>query len=133
MRADGQLFGARALLWLLKAASIMFFALASYWKLTGAQPMVTEFAKLGWGQWFRYFTGVSEIIAIVLVLVPGISVFGTAMMLAIDVGAGIACATVLNEDWLHTLPVALVLLVMIVMERSQIRSVLNRLMPVAQS
>jgi uncharacterized membrane protein YphA (DoxX/SURF4 family) len=55
------------------------------------QPFWLQFfARLGFGQWFRSFTGVVEIVGGVLVLVPGLTLVGLAMLACTMVGAAIA-------------------------------------------
>jgi uncharacterized membrane protein YphA (DoxX/SURF4 family) len=44
------------LLWVLRLLVAALFLFAAYSKLSGQQMMVDEFAKVGLGQWFRYFT-----------------------------------------------------------------------------
>lgn len=58
---------------LLVAAFLMFGTL----KLTGAQPLVAEFAKWGYPTWFRLFVGVVEIGGAVLLLFPRTVALGT--------------------------------------------------------
>jgi putative oxidoreductase len=47
------------------------------------------FAKIGVGQWFRYFTGVTEVAGAVLLLIPVIGFAGAVTLLATMVGATI--------------------------------------------
>jgi putative oxidoreductase len=55
------------------------------------QPFwIQFFARLGFGQWFRSFTGVVEIVGGVLVLVPGLTLVGLAMLACTMVGAALA-------------------------------------------
>jgi len=55
------------------------------------QPFwVQFFARLGFGQWFRFVTGVVEIVGGILVLVPGLTLVGLAILACTMVGAAIA-------------------------------------------
>jgi uncharacterized membrane protein YphA (DoxX/SURF4 family) len=65
-------------------------------KLAGAAAMVELFAKVGLGQWFRYFTGVLEVAAGIGLLISR-HAFHAAISLAIVMaGAFIAHATVVG-------------------------------------
>ena len=54
-------------------------------KLTGSLNTVRLFANIGWGQWFRYFTGAVDVLGGVLVLVSGCAFYG-ALVLTCTVG-----------------------------------------------
>jgi len=75
--------------WLLRiavAAAFIGFGLEKF-----SQPFwVQFFARLGFGQWFRSFTGVVEIAGGILVLVPRVRLVGLAMLACTMVGAAIA-------------------------------------------
>jgi uncharacterized membrane protein YphA (DoxX/SURF4 family) len=60
-------------------------------KLTGSLGTVGWFTQLGWGQWFRYLTGLLDIIGALLLFVPRWTFYG-AVVLACTIGT----ATVLN-------------------------------------
>ena len=51
-------------------------------------PMwVRLFAQIGFGQWFRYFTGAMQIAGALLTLLPRVSAIGIAMLAATMAGA----------------------------------------------
>ena len=53
-----------------------------------SDPMwVRLFARIGFGQWFRYFTGVMQIAGGILVLIPRLSLVGIAMLACTMAGA----------------------------------------------
>jgi putative oxidoreductase len=64
--------GTWALQWLVAAA---FFA-AGASKLAGAESMVQLYAQIGVGQWFRYVTGLVEIVGAVALVYPGLASIG---------------------------------------------------------
>jgi putative oxidoreductase len=64
-------------------------------KLADAPVMVQLFAAVGFGQWFRYFTGTLEIVSAVLLLMPRLAVVGAALLAIAMMGALIAHMTVL--------------------------------------
>ncbi len=70
-------------------------------KLTGTGNTVDYFAAIGWGQWFRYLTGLLDIAGVVLLFSPK-SMFYGAIVLACSVGLGaLISLTVLrgNPTW----------------------------------
>ncbi len=60
-------------------------------KLTGSLGTVGSFAQLGWGQWFRYLTGLLDIAGALLLFAPAWTCYG-ALLLACTIGT----ATVLS-------------------------------------
>lgn len=63
---------------------LAFLAIAAV-KLTGSLQTPQMFANIGWGQWFRYFTGALDLIGAVLVLFPRSAFYG-ALILMCTVG-----------------------------------------------
>jgi hypothetical protein len=84
-----------AISWTLQVLIVAMFLFAGSLKLTGAPLMVQEFGLLGLGQWFRYFTGSIEVVSAVLLLVPGLALYGALLAAATMTGAVIAHAVVL--------------------------------------
>ncbi len=65
-----------------KAVLTLAFVAAGAAKLIGAEMMVATFEAIGWGQWFRYLTGLIEIGAAVLLWVPGRQAIGAFLLTA---------------------------------------------------
>jgi putative oxidoreductase len=63
---------------------LAFLAIAAV-KLTGSLQTPQMFENIGWGQWFRYFTGALDLIGTVLVLLPRSAFYG-ALILMCTVG-----------------------------------------------
>lgn len=74
-------------MWGLQILLALAFFTAGVQKLLGVQAMVDIFAQIGIGQWFRWVTGLLEVTAAVLLLVPSIAVFGAILVLCIMAGA----------------------------------------------
>jgi putative oxidoreductase len=70
------------LAWILAVLLAVVFVFAGGVKLLGARAMVQEFAQIGIGQWFRYFTGILEVSGAIGVLVPKYR-FGAALQIAV--------------------------------------------------
>ena len=73
--------------WVLQIAIAVVFALAGFSKLSGAPESIHIFEILGMEPWGRYATGVAEIVAAVLLLVPKSAAIGALLSLLIITGA----------------------------------------------
>jgi uncharacterized membrane protein YphA (DoxX/SURF4 family) len=89
--------------WALKIIVAALFIAAAGAKLAGVQQMVDEFNQIGLGQWFRYCTGVTEMMAGILLLVPATTAYAAAYLTLVCVGALIAQAFVLHGDVSHAI------------------------------
>lgn len=87
--------------WLLKGFVALAFIAAALLKLSGDPKMVTEFGEIGFGQGFRYLTGVIEVLGAILLLVPRAARLGALLLLGICVGALVAQIVVLHGDLIH--------------------------------
>ena len=96
------------------------FLFASFMKLTGKPDMVAEFDTIGLGQWFRYLTGVLEVVGGIGILVPSVSVFAAIMLLAVDAGAFVAQVAILHMDWIHTIVIGAILATLIYLQRGRL-------------
>ena len=93
----------RYTLWIVQGLLTLAFVAAGLAKLAGAEQMVQVFETVGFGQWFRYVTGLIEIGGAVLLWVPGMQLVGAGLLLATMVGAVIAHLTVLGPTALPAL------------------------------
>lgn len=107
-------------LWTLRGLLALLFLSASLMKLSSQPDMVTEFAKVGLGQWFRFLTGTLELAGGIAILVPRTSPFGALLLLCVDVGAFVAQISVLHVDWIHTLVIGLALAAVVFMQRDRL-------------
>jgi putative oxidoreductase len=83
-------------LWILSALVALTFVGAGGAKLAGAPVMVDLFAKVGLGQWFRYFTGLLEVAAGIGLLISRYAFYAAVLLAMVMVGAFIAHVTVLG-------------------------------------
>ncbi|MGO9701300.1 MAG: DoxX family protein [Xanthobacteraceae bacterium] len=95
--------------WTLKIVVAALFIAAAAAKLAGAQRMVDEFSQIGLGQWFRYFTGVTEMMAGILLLVPATTAYAAAYLALVCICALIAQVFVLHDDVIHAIVLAVIL------------------------
>jgi putative oxidoreductase len=77
-------------LWVVRGLLALAFLAAGIAKLYGVPMLVEEFETIGFGQWFRYLTGVLEVTGALTILMPAVSVFGALLLCCIMVGAIIA-------------------------------------------
>jgi putative oxidoreductase len=84
--------------WVLQGLAAFAFLAAGASKLAGAPAMVDMFARLGAGQWFRYLTGVLEVIGALALLFPKAAFYGAALLSAVMVGAIVAHLTILGGN-----------------------------------
>jgi putative oxidoreductase len=85
--------------WILLGIKIFLtlaFAAAGIAKLMGVQMLVDEFEVIGFGQWFRYVTGIIELGSAILLWVPGFAAYAAGLLVCTMVGALIAHATKLG-------------------------------------
>ena len=74
-------------LWIAQVALAAIFLFAGGSKLLGAPAMVSLFAALGLGQWFRYVTGAIETSSAIALLIPSAAPFGAILLVATMIGA----------------------------------------------
>ena len=94
-------------LWVTQVALAVMFLMAGGSKLAGVPAMVSLFDAIGWGQWFRYVTGVIEVISGIGLLVPRVAVFGAMLLIPTMIGAIIT-----NVFIVHASPVMPLLLLL---------------------
>ncbi len=95
---------ARAIAFLiLKIVLALLFLAAGCFKLIGAPMMVAEFNRVGLGQWFRIFTGTTEIVGALLLLLPAATGVGASLLTCVCVGAFLAQWQILHGDVIHAL------------------------------
>jgi putative oxidoreductase len=74
-------------LWSLQISAAGMFIMAGYGKLTGNADMVGLFNAIGIGQWFRYLTGLLEVLGAVLLVVPALAGLSGLLLAGVMVGA----------------------------------------------
>ncbi|WP_205525747.1 DoxX family protein [Pyxidicoccus trucidator] len=74
-------------LWILTVLVAVAFLGAGGSKLAGMPPMPENFARWGFPLWFMYLTGVMEVAAALLLLVPRTATLGGALVVGTMLGA----------------------------------------------
>ncbi len=116
---DGLQTGPAALIRTLRIILGGLFLYIGITKVFGTGNTVQYFHAIGWGQWFRYATGLLDLAGVILLLVPRSTFYG-ALMLICSVGtATLISFTVLtgNPVWgsqpMKLIPLALLLLAVV--------------------
>jgi len=76
-----------AALWTLKGLLAVAFVAAGGAKIFGVPMMVENFEHIEFGQWFRYVTGLLEVVGAFTILMPRLAAFGGVLLSCIMVGA----------------------------------------------
>jgi putative oxidoreductase len=90
--------GLNIICWMLQALAAFAFLAAGSSKLAGAPAMVDMFARLGAGQWFRYFTGTLEVIGAIGLLIPRATFYGAALLVTVMAGAVVTHLAILGGN-----------------------------------
>jgi len=98
--------------WILSLLLALIFLSVGSMKLMSRPVTVQEFAQVGLGQWFRYFTGILEVAGAICILVPPLSRWGAVLLAAVMSGAVVAHLTALHSP--PTLPAILLVMVLAV-------------------
>jgi hypothetical protein len=84
--------------WLLQIVVAVILLQTLFFKFTGAEESIYIFTMVGAEPWGRYGSGVMELIAAVLLLVPGYAAMGALLAVAVGVGAVFSHLTILGID-----------------------------------
>ena len=84
-------------LWVLQILVAVAFLAAGSGKLLGTPETIALFDAVGIGQWFRYVTGVLEVLGALLLIVPGVTAFGAVLLGVVMAGASVSHLTVLDS------------------------------------
>jgi putative oxidoreductase len=90
--------GKKGLSWVLQLAVAAILLQTLYFKFTGAPESIYIFETLGMEPWGRLGSGVGELVASVLLLLPGTAAVGALLALGIITGALISHLTVLGVE-----------------------------------
>lgn len=88
--------GLNIVVWSLQILAAAVFLMAGGSKAAPAPLMVAEFDTLGLGQWFRYLTGLLEVVGAIGLLLPRGAFYGASMLAAAMAGAFAAHALALS-------------------------------------
>jgi uncharacterized membrane protein YphA (DoxX/SURF4 family) len=85
-------------LWVPRVALVLAFVLIGGTKFNNnpGGEWFKLFERIGWGQWFRYFTGVMQVTGALLMLTPWTLTLGAAMLACTMIGAMIVDVAVMH-------------------------------------
>lgn len=112
-------------IWILRVVLGVAFLFFSSMKLSGNARMVEEFRVVGLGQWFRYATGMLELIGGLAILTPSVSPLGAILLLLVTCGAFVAQVAILHMDWIHCVVIAALLGLTIFLQRANLQRLLR--------
>ena len=101
------------ILTLLKWGLVVEFGGAGGAKLAGLPAMVALFAAIGFGQWFRYATGLWEITGAILLVLPRTTTLGALALSALMLGAAGSEMLILHRAPVSSLGTLVLLLVLL--------------------
>jgi hypothetical protein len=84
--------------WLLQIVVAVILLQTLYFKFTGAEESIYIFTTVGAEPWGRYGSGVIELVAAILLLVPQTTAIGALLAVGVGVGAVFSHLTVLGID-----------------------------------
>lgn len=90
--------------WVIRIAFAVLLGIAGLEKFQSQGDWVKIFQQIGWGVWFRYFTGVVELVGAALVLVPYTVTLGLALLACTMIGATVAHVAVLKDGAVAAVP-----------------------------
>jgi putative oxidoreductase len=84
--------------WVLQIVVAVILLQTLFFKFTGAPESIYIFTTVGAEPWGRYGSGVMELIAGALLLIPGYAAIGALLSLGVGLGAVVSHLTVLGID-----------------------------------
>ena len=73
--------------WVLRIVAAVIMLQTLYFKFSGSEESIYIFSKLGMEPWGRIGTGILELIASILILIPKTTFFGSVLAICLMLGA----------------------------------------------
>ncbi len=100
-------------IWVLQVFVALLFVYAGAQKFDPRTTVWIElFAKIGIGQWFRYFTGALEVVCGILLVIPRTSTVAAALLGCTMIGAIVARLFILHNP-IQAIPILFILLLIL--------------------
>ena len=93
--------------WLPRVAVALMFISVGWEKFGEHGPWIRIFARIGLGDWFRYFTGTMQVGGALLLFVPRLVRLGAAVLACTMIGAIVTNIFILNSGLSAIIPAAL--------------------------
>jgi len=97
--------------WILRMGVALFFVAVGLDKFAAKSDWPRIFARIGWGEWFRYTTGVVEALGGLLMLLPRTTRLGAALLACTMLGAIGAHVLALGDPAVSIIPAALLIII----------------------
>ena len=122
------------LLWVLRIIPALIMLQTLFFKFSASAESVYIFSTLGVEPWGRILSGVMELIAGILLLIPGKTVYGAIIGMGIMAGAIMAHLTMLGIEvmgdggqlFIYALITFVCCLILVFINRNQLLSLLNK-------
>lgn len=107
--------------WLLRGAVGFVFISLGCEKLAAVPGSMwfKLFAQIGWGQWFRDFTGIIQIVGGILIVPPRTAPLGMTMLACTMAGAILFHLFVLGDPFSSVIPAALLVAIVVIGRRKR--------------
>ncbi len=110
----------------LRALLTLAFVAAGGAKVVGVDMMIHTFDQIGIGQWFRYVTGVVEVVGAVVLWLPGRQALGAALLGCTMVGAVLTHLLILGPSAVPAVILGGLCSALLYLHRDQVSALLNR-------
>ena len=107
----------------IKALLALAFLGAGAAKLAGAEQMVAIYETIGVGQWFRYLTGLIEVVCAVMLFVPRVQAFGAIILVCTMTGAVLSHLLILGPSALPAAVLGVLSAIVVYVHRDQIQHI----------
>ncbi len=122
------------LLWTCRLVAAIIMLQTLFFKFSGAEESIYIFTKVGIEPWGRYGSGVAELIASILILIPKTSVYGAIMAIGVMAGAiashlfilGIEVMGDHGQLFIYALLVTIASIVIVWKERNQLLALIKK-------
>jgi len=100
--------------WLPRVAVALLFFFVGKSKFGAHSSWIKTFEQIGFGQWFRYLTGIIQMLGAIAVLIPRIFPWGIVMLACTMLGAILAWIFLLGVPFNAIFPAALLIALVVI-------------------
>lgn len=125
------------LFWFVRIVAALIMLQTLYFKFTGAKESIEIFTRMGMEPWGRFGTGVVELIASILILIPATVWLGAILSIGVISGAILSHLTILGIEvqgdggYLFILAVITLIcsLIALFLDRKQMPALIKKMLP----
>lgn len=125
------------LFWFVRIVAALIMLQTLYFKFTGAKESIEIFTRMGMEPWGRFGTGVVELIASILILIPATVWLGAILSIGVISGAILSHLTILGIEvqgdggYLFILAVTTLIcsLIALFLDRKQMPALIKKMLP----